>query len=79
MRKLPALALMHPEENVAFEAALAAYRRQTGGMITKSDVIRHGIQQFCAAVGVEWPGTECAAQAEAASPADAPPVEAGDV
>lgn len=71
MRKLPALALMHPEENVAFEAALAAYRRQTGGMITKSDVIRHGIQQFCAAVGVEWPGT--------APPADAPPEEAGDV
>jgi len=71
VRKLPALALMHPEENAAFEAALAAYRRQTGGMITKSDVIRHGIQQFCAAVGVAWPGTE--------PPAAAPPEEACDV
>lgn len=56
MRTFPALALLHPEENSAFEAALAAYRRKTGGVITRSDVIRHGLHQFCTAVGVAWPG-----------------------
>jgi hypothetical protein len=66
-RTIPFLLRLTPTENDAIERALSAYRKKTGGNITRSDVGRHGLRQFCEAVGVSWPDSDAEQSAEGAS------------
>lgn len=71
MRNTPVVALLLPEENRVLEAALRAYRKQTGGPLTRSDVVRHGVRQFCQAMGQAWPGETAPAEQAIGEPAGA--------
>ena len=56
LRQILAGALLTPEEDRAFDQALCRFTMAHDGRgVTRSDVVRYGLRQFCQHWGIDWP------------------------